>query len=414
MAVTNRQPQEYLTNGSKEMKNDKRKALQALTCAAMGLPGMITQSVSAETPPDKTSLSYRYTEYSEADQPASAFSDSVPRYDIEVHQFLITGAASENKGYSVAIGTESMSGASPWFIFPGVDGEPIQIMSGATIDESRTDFNGSFDFYFSGSKLGIGAGHSTENDYRSFSFAINNSLWFNDKNTTLDLSLATSFDTIEPTDAGVDSIYPLRPTSEDKTSLNAAVGMSHVINKKLLLGASVNYAVYDGYLSDPYKQVYVAGNVVGDSRPDVRKQIALNLQARRFFSGPNAALHADYRYFSTDWGTTSHTVNVAWYQNLGSWQIVPRIRFYNQSAANFYRNYYINERADGFYSSDYRLSAYDAISFRIKATKAFGSWDLHASYENYESSGSGSDPIRGENPGLVDFSFISIGANFRW
>lgn len=395
------------------MKNDKYKALNALTCAAMSLPGMVSQSVSAETVPDKTTVSYRHTQYSESDQPASVFSPSTARYDISVHQFLITGAVSDNKGFSVAVGTESMSGASPWFIFPGADGEPIQIMSGASIEENRSDINVGLDFYSKSSKFGVGFGHSTENDYSSFSGSVSNSSWFNDKNTTLDLSLAMSFDTIEPTDSGT-GIYPLRPTDEDKNSLSGSIGVSHVINKKLLIGTSFNYAVYDGYLSDPYKQAFVAGEIVGDSRPDVRKQAALNLQARRFFSGANAALHTDYRFFSTDWGTTSHTLNVAWYQNIGSWQIVPRIRFYDQSAANFYRNYYVAERADGFYSSDYRLSAYEAISFRLKASKAFGFGNIHASYETYDSAGSGSDPERGKNPGLVDFSFISIGIDIRW
>ncbi len=421
------------------MKKEANITLGALTCAAMSLPGMVVQDAQAEAAPDKHTASYRYTSYAEADQQEHALSSlggPIARYEISVHQFLVSGPLVANKAYSIGIGTESMSGASPMFVQPVVDEngdvKPVQVMSGASIEEQRTDVSLGFELYESTSKFGFGFGVSTENDYNSVSGTINHTSWFNDKNTTFDLSTGVSFDTIEPTDAGVyigdsnELLYPLRPLEEEKQSLSASMGLSHVVNRTLLLGGSVNYAVYNGFMSDPYKQAYIAyhydeesgqyveGAVVADSRPDVRKQAALNLQARWFIAKANAALHSDYRFFSTDWGTNSHTVNLAWYQNFGNFQVVPRVRFYHQTAANFYRNYYLVDRADGYYSSDYRLSEFHALSFRLRGQYTFGAFNFHASYENYISGSNNSDPQLGENPGLVDFSFFSLGADYRW
>lgn len=421
------------------MKKDTNTALGVLTCAAMSLPGMLPEKANAEAPPDKHTVSYRFTQYTEGDQEQHALSSltgALPRYDISVHQFQISGPSTKGKAYSVGVATESMTGASPLYVRPVTDesGEtrPVQVMSGASIEEQRTDLSVGFDIYGSESKSGFGFGTSQENDYSSISFSINHASFFDNKNTTFSLSTGVSFDTIEPTDAGVfvgesdERLYPLRPIEENKQSLSASVGLSRVINKDLLLGSSINYVVYNGYLSDPYKQAYienhfddesdsfVAGAVVGDSRPDVRRQAALNLQARWFVNATNSALHTDYRLFSTDWGTISNTLNVAWFQNFGKIQVIPRLRLYNQTAANFYRNYYLEDRADGYYSSDYRLSEYQALSFRIKAQYNFRAMRLHASYENYVSGSGNSDPQRGENPGLVDFSFFSLGADVRF
>ena len=399
-------------------------ALKALTCVAMSLPGMVPLSSNAEAPPDKTTVSYRYTEYGEDDQvnrqtnaDGETTSTSVQRYDIKVHQLLVSGAATSNTEYNVGVTTESMTGASPWFILPGAtpDDAPVQIMSGATISENRTDANASVGFYTKSAKYGVGIATSNENDYSSVSASANTSLWLNNKNTTVDFTVAYSDDVIEPTGVGSSADFlNTRPERETKNSTSFAAGIAHNVNKNFLLGSSISYALYDGYLSDPYKLVSVGDELLGDSRPDSRAQTALNVQARHYFPAVKGALHADMRLFSSDWGTSSTTFNLAWYQNFGTWQVVPRLRYYSQSKADFYQNFFLEERADGNYSSDYRLSAFEAIAPRIKVSKAFEFATLHVLYEAYDSKGSGDNPLVDNNPGLVDFSFISAGFDIRW
>jgi hypothetical protein len=116
-----------------------------------------------------------------------------------------------------------------------------------------------------------------------------------------------------------------------------------------------------------------------------------------------------------DWGINSHTIEVAWYQALfDAIRLIPGIRYYSQSQAEFYAPYYVAPRNDGLYSSDYRLSPFGALSWRIKAETRFQTWNIDWSatvgYERYTSSGDlALGDVKIENPGLVSFNLFSIG-----
>ena len=134
----------------------------------------------------------------------------------------------------------------------------------------------------------------------------------------------------------------------------------------------------------------------------------------------NASLHADYRFFIDDWEITSHTVELAWYQNLFRFlRVIPGIRYYTQSQADFYAPWFDVAPADGFASSDYRLSPYGALSYRIRAETLFTTWRLDwraaLSYERYMSSGDlAVSEVAVENPGLVSFNVLSLNFTTRF
>jgi hypothetical protein len=392
----------------------KSKKLMALTAAALSLPGMVPKAAQAQTTmPEKFTASYRFTEYKESDQPGSTTStgESVSRYDISIHQFSLVAPVSSQISLNLDASSESMSGASPWYVAQGDDGKPVQVMSGATIDESRDDISLSANFYRENSRVGIGIARSSENDYESNSANINASIWFNDKNTTLDVGFSFSDDTIKPTqDLTID---PGRVKEEEKDSESFSVGISQVVNKTLLLGAGISYTTYDGYLSDPYKLAVVEGVALRDNRPDSKEQIAFDLKLRKYLKKYHAAIHADYRYYDNNWGVSSHTLGLAWYQNIRTWQLSGGIRWYDQASANFYRHFYTEERLDNYYSSDYRLSSYGALSYRLGLSKRYDFGTFKITYENYDS-GKGTKSDGDLNPGLVDFSFITIGFDYHF
>ncbi|MEO0443832.1 MAG: DUF3570 domain-containing protein [Pseudomonadota bacterium] len=384
-------------------------ALLALTTAALGLPGIVPKSANAQAVPEKFTASYRFTEYQEDAQPAAVdnnvvVNEEVDRYDISVHQISIKGPASSNVEFGVDLITETLSGASPWYVIEGSDGQPVQIMSGATIEEERDEIKLNVGFYPNSSRLGFGLSYSNENDYEAIGANISNTLWLNDNNTTIDFGFSFSIDEINPTqEQGI-----TRVKSEDKDSESVFLGLSQVINKTLLVGANVSYTIHDGFLSDPYKQVSVAGVLEADSRPDNRKQAALDLRLRKYLPNYATALHADYRFYDSSWDVSSHTLSLGAYKNIGTWQLVGRLRWYDQSAASFYRDFYTAPRADLFYSSDYRLSGYDALSFKVGLNKYYDFGTFYISYEDYSSTGNGS------NPGLVDFNFFTIGLDYKF
>ena len=79
-----------------------------------------------------------------------------------------------------------------------------------------------------------------------------------------------------------------------------------------------------------------------EQRPTLRNQWTSDARDIQYIAGSDAALHVDYRFFHDDWGIDSHTLDLSWYQPLGDgWMVVPGLRYYTQSAADFYKPYFL-------------------------------------------------------------------------
>jgi len=78
-----------------------------------------------------------------------------------------------------------------------------------------------------------------------------------------------------------------------------------------------------------------------------------------------SSLKVGYRYYSDDWGVTSHTLGAKLTQYVTNKFIVRyRYRFYDQQAAYFYRDEYADVSGiDGYLTGDYRLSSFTAHLF---------------------------------------------------
>lgn len=400
------------------MKKDKSTALLALTTAAALLPGIST--ITNANPLDPaTTLDIKSTFYTEGDQPGIGGEPSTRRYSIDAHQVKFKTPVLTDAEVGFTAVHESMSGASPWYIYKGDDDKPVLVMSGATIEEERNEIGASYRSFNKtlNSESTFSAGYSEENDYRSLSFGFSGAFYVNQQLTTLEYGVNTSKDYIDATDPYFNSSPTLtRPTNEMKNRLGLFVGASHILTKNTLIGTTISYALLDGYLSDPYKQSMILnqidsdlpGTKVRDSRPYRNEQLAATLMLRQFFPKANAALHVDFRVYTSTWDLNSGTLELAWYQNIpGGWQIIPSIRLYDQSQAKFYAPYYEHARVDGYYSSDYRLSDFSATSGQLKVQKTFANnYKINVSYETYDSSG--------DNPALVSYDFLSIGGSFTF
>ena len=102
----------------------------------------------------------------------------------------------------------------------------------------------------------------------------------------------------------------------------------------------------------------------------------------------NAALHADYRFYSDDWGIDSHTLEFAWHQNLANGhRLVPSLRLYSQTAADFYDVLHDQPRADGLRTTDYRLSEFGAMALALRWYRDAGDWSFNVGVEHYTSDG---------------------------
>lgn len=384
-----------------------KSTLAALTGALAALPAYAG---------DNAQTGYRYSLYKEADLAGARSADGrdKARYEIQTHQLQHSQPLGERWQLDADVMIESMSGASPWFVLPDNQGGAVQVMSGASIFEDRAALGASLSHDAGGDQRWSGRlGLSDEDDYSSLSGGLQWQLDQAQRTRTWSIAAGLSQDQLEPTDGG-SAQYPQRIISADKRSVQALVGVTQILNRSTVLQLGLAYGQDSGFLSDPYKLVYVDGRTEADSRPQERNQWALSARLRHFWRRLGTALHLDWRHFEDDWDISSDTVELAALGRLQSrWRWNTRLRWYQQSQAEFYGPYFEQAPADGLHSSDYRLSPYGAISLRAGVDYLSENWSAAIAYENYNSDGSfAPGSVRLENPGLVDFDIISVA--FAW
>lgn len=366
--------------------------LVALTGAALALPGLLPNKAKAASPILSPEADFNFAFYNEGGN----------RMEVEVYQLSAKTPINNQLEIFINGVKDTISGASPMYNAPEVtkissgsarpatvscasppcgspppsggdryvvSGPVKQVLTPFTFSDERhaIDLGGSY--FFNDYTLTVSGGLSHEKDYISNFGGFNIQREFNQKNTVLSAGFNYADDTISPVN---------RPgVSYDKTTQQYLLGLSQVVNKLSVWQTSLNFSVDDGYLTDPYKQVYVLdlGSTVYENRPGDRYRWSIFNRFIQHIPLLNASVHFDYRYAFDSWRVDSHMMQITWFQPLGDgWQLAPNFRYYTQNAATFYRPYF-NEspNEDAAYSSDYRLAQYGAMSGGIKLKKNFDS-----------------------------------------
>lgn len=377
---------------------DKNKSLLALTSSALMLPAY--QVALADAPPEFTEIGVRYSKYEEDNlQGSKAFGGGGERYDIDVAQFHLLAPVSDNWSVALDVQWEDMSGASPWFVGESADGEPKVILSGASIEDTRTEVSVTTRYFYDRGNAGFRYARSDEDDYESDAFSLDGSFNSADGLRTYGAAISVSNDDLEPTQGAV----PTNTIEAQKDIRSAWIGVSQIVSKQAIVRFGLSYTYRDGFLTDTYK--------FRDRRPDERKEWTLSTGYRRFFTEQDAALHVDYRYFDDDWDVVSHSLDVSWVQNYGQdIQVTPFLRYYAQDEADFFS--VVADLENEYYADDFRLSAYGAITAGLKVRRDIGNWSVNLTGERYKSDESWGLFSSKESPGLVDYWRYSIGLNY--
>ena len=389
--------------------------LAALTSAAMTLPG-IASKAKAEVGASDPKYSIQYTRYNEDSIPSGdAVLGDRDRYEIDVVQMEFIYPINDKWQLSSGFIYDDMSGSSPWWIQPDTSNagnDPQVVLSGATIDDTRYDTRVRLDYFGEKFSIAPSLAYSTERDYDSISAGIEVGYELPNKTTSIKGGVSASFDEIDPTQLeGV-----VRVNNEDKENYTLFGTLTQVINKNTILQTTLGLSYFDGYLSDPYKRAWVDFQTVPDSRPDDRTQYTWSARLRRYSNLLNAALQADYRFYIDDWEVRSHTLEVGINKaTANGWTFDSSIRYYSQTQAEFYEPFYTALRSDGYHSSDYRLSPYGSIAFRVGLSEQIGDWRVKAAVERYISDKSYSfQKVDVENPSLVDFTQFTFGVDYTF
>lgn len=376
---------------------DKNSTLLALTSSALLLPAY--QGTRADAPPQFTTMGLQFSKYEEDDiLESKAFGPESERYEIDITQFHLLGPVSDNWSLALDVQYEDMSGASPWFVGASLDG-PKVIMSAASIEDTRTDVSVTTRYYYDRGNTGLAISHSDEDDYESWALALDTAWNSEDGLTTWSGAVSASDDDIDPTQGTT----PTNTLGDNKDIRSAWIGVSRIVSKQAIIRFGLSYTSREGFLTDTYK-----GN---DSRPDEREEWVASAGYRHYFAGPKAALHADYRYFDDDWGIESHTLELAWHQQLWSRsQVIPFLRYYSQGEADFFG--VVADTSQRYFADDYRLSTFGAVATGLTLKTAVERWTFSLTGERYTTSESWSLSSGEEAPGLVKYWRASAGIDY--
>ena len=325
--------------------------LAALTAAAMALPGVHARA--AEAPGENPWM---------FDATHMEYSESGARMNVRVNQasaVVPIGDAFQLKANGIQ---DLMSGASPVFNAPGPGGKPQQVLTGASVRDNRKagDIGGSA--IFGDNQVTLRQGWSSENDYKSTWTSLEGRHDFNRKSTTLTAGVAFSDDGVSNHDTPDDF--------RTRIKRDFFVGMTQLLDERSLIAASLEYSYSNGFLSDPYKLVFVqSGGLLPDARPSQRRQTAATVKYVTFIPAIDSALHAVGNLSTDNWGVRSGSFELQWKKELpGEWLVNAGARYYTQSAADFYAPLYLTTPGDT-HSSDYRLAGFGSIAWLAGVTK---------------------------------------------
>ncbi len=301
----------------------------------------------------------------------------------------LKGDFGDDRWLNLKIALDSLTGASPNGIPPAARPQTISSASGSTqaaahelpVDTNFKDTRIAFNAHWQqpvneNTIAGVGITFSTEYDYRSTGLNLTIDRAFNKNNTTLSLGVATSYDTIfphagipRPLTYGGGTFSQPSPTdpNERKVVSDLLLSLSQVISANILWAITYGVTRANGYLTDPYKLVgvfystgqpegganacigqplpssFLQGKAAGDpvvycyeKRPSDRLQQSIYTGWKQYFTGD--VWDIAYRYTHNDWGMDTHMIDTRYAWRLSrNWFVRPHLRYYQQSAAHFYR-----------------------------------------------------------------------------
>ncbi len=251
------------------------------------------------------------------------------------------------------------------------------------------------------SKLGettsytLGGAYSSEYDFTAKSANLLLSRSFLKNNLTLAVGGAFEHDTIAavggvPQAFSLNGGHALKGGDESRQQWEGLFSLTATLSPTTLAYLALGHSQSSGYLTDPYKVITVVDPVSGqpidgilfdsqlnpnqqkanlyEKRPDTRSRQSVFTQVKQAFG--RDVLDLNYRFTTDDWDINTHTVEGRYrWQFANTWYLEPNCRWYQQSAAYFYRHSLVNyQDISGsqlnirFASADRRLAAFDAVT----------------------------------------------------
>src|SRR5690606_11295481 len=157
-----------------------------------------------------------------------------------------------------------------------------------------------------------------------------------------------------------------------------ALGLTQILTRSLIM--SLNYEVLtdEGFLNNPYRQVRFVDDTSPSgwsSEPEIYPRTRTSNAGSvrmKYFLPYRAALEGGYRFYSDTWGIVAHTAELGYtHPWRGPWVFDGKLRYYRQSAADFYQDLFPRRQFANFIARDKELSTFQGITIGVGAEYQF-------------------------------------------
>ncbi len=344
-------------------------------------------------------------------------SGRVQVYEPIVHATRLFG---NGQSISAQLGIDVITGASPSGALPSGSVQTITSASGRLVtvgagqiplvrfEDHRAGLDGEWQAPWGKiltSTLGVHG--SREKDYQSLGVSGKLSADLLERRLTVTAGGGFNADSVFPTGGtpvGLSDGSELTKGSNSKRVKNVLLGVSRVMTRRWVLSLDASRTYENGYLTEPYKVISLVspfdneptGDALTDNRPSTRTRTSGLVSSVYHFTHDIG--YASYRYYRDTWGVRSNTIDLKYRHDLGDgWYIEPHVRYYRQSAADFYTVGISTFLAPPeFATSDYRLGQLTTLTIGANFAFHLGDraalWNLRAEYIRQAGYGSPPDP----------------------
>ncbi len=287
---------------------------------------------------------------------------------------------------------------------------------------SHVSFSNEYDY----SSVGFGGGYARLFNKKNTELSINGNVYLDIWNPQLPIELRsyqgatvdlnTGFfqgidilnqdgQVIDKDGANVWSPFTSPLQSDDtRNSYTLSVAFSQIVSKNTQFSLFADIVQQSGWLSNPMQRVYFSDRdnfYVGEAAhipnytneqntgvfhladdierlPDSRIKIPIGGRLNHYLN-ESMVLRTYYRFYTDDWGIVSNTFSVDLPIKLSDkYTLSPGLRYYTQTAADYFAGYEEHLSTDEYYTSDYDLSEFNSTQYSLGVgyKDIFTSWHV--------------------------------------
>lgn len=225
-------------------------------------------------------------------------------------------------------------------------------VTGATVRRTYDDIRYApsvFGVYDDGdNSLTIGTYYSTERDYTGRAVFFNYVRQLNLQNTAFGIAVSQSSDIWNP-------VFNRNLPRNDRKERKIDLSITQLLSPTAMVQAAYSNMFSEGFLGSPYHYLIKRNIARFELLPQIRKGHAVSFRFVKLITTPTS-INVFYRYYTDDWGISSHTGDVKVFMDVtSSLTLGLRYRYYNQTKANFAKAVDEYKLDDKYVVVDYRF-----------------------------------------------------------